>query len=91
MEVTLIRSVSGETQNSSGNLDLLPEIGRQGIFSGKYDIDLGYCRKKKNKFDKNVTEKNRKDVSNFREDLKLNVVLFKQRLLVLSSCVLNTD
>lgn len=41
------RRVSGETQNSSGNLETLPEIGRLWNFSGKYDIVLGCILQKK--------------------------------------------
>ena len=36
------RPVSGEKQNSFGNLEILPGIGRLGNFSGKYDIVQGY-------------------------------------------------
>ena len=43
---TVTRSVLGDKQNSYRNLDILPGIGRLRIFSGKYDIVLGHCRKK---------------------------------------------
>ena len=35
---TLSRSVSGEKENSSGNLKILPEIGRLKKSSGKHEV-----------------------------------------------------
>ena len=38
----LTRAVSGEKQIYSGNLEILPGIGKHGKFFGKYDIFSGH-------------------------------------------------
>ena len=38
----LTRAVSGEKQIYSGNLEILPGIGKPGKFFGKYEIFLGH-------------------------------------------------
>ena len=43
---TLTRPLSGEQQNFSGNMEILPGIGRLKITSGKHEIISGHCRKK---------------------------------------------
>ena len=43
---TLTRPVSGEQQNFSGNMEILPGIGRLEKSSGKYEIISGHCMKK---------------------------------------------
>lgn len=60
-------------------MEILPEMGRLGIFFGKYDIILGYCRLKKSKFDifSRMSPKHREDLLNFEEHSKLNIVLLK--------------
>lgn len=45
--ITLTRPVSGENQI----LEISPGIGRLGNFPGKYDVVLGYWKKKTVKFD----------------------------------------
>ena len=42
---TLTRPVSGEQQNFSGKMEILPEIGRLEITSGKHEIISGHCMK----------------------------------------------
>jgi len=42
---TLRRAVSGEKQNSFGNLEILPGIGRLEKFSGRDENLPGHCRK----------------------------------------------
>ena len=46
---TLTRSVSGEQQNFSGNMENLPGIGRLEKLSGKHEIISGHCMKKRDK------------------------------------------
>ena len=75
---TVTRPVLGEKQDSSGNLEILPGIGRLGNFSGKYDIVQGHFRKKQDikqnlNFDR---VNNRKDLPNFPGG---HVALLKQR------------
>ena len=77
---TLTRSVSGEQQNFSGNMEILPGIGRVEKISGKHEIFSGHCMKKsgtrhylvlnkvKQKWDKKV--------------IRLLVMLFNKRLLI---------
>ena len=43
---TQTRPVSGEQQNFSGNMEILPGIGRLEKFSGKHEIISGHCMKK---------------------------------------------
>ena len=43
---TLTRPVSGEQQNFSGNMEILPGIGMLEITSGKHEIISGHCMKK---------------------------------------------
>ena len=43
---TLRRPVSGEQQNFSGNMEILPGIGRLEKISGKHEIISGHCMKK---------------------------------------------
>lgn len=64
---------------ASGNLDILLGIGRLGSISWKYDIVMGYCRKKKRSFTilRECHRKSREDLLNFREVLKLHIVFFK--------------
>ena len=38
----LTRAVSGEKQIYSGNLEILPGIGKTGTFFGKYEIFSGH-------------------------------------------------
>ena len=41
----LTRAVSGEKQIYSGNLEILPGIGKPGKFFGKYEILSGHWAK----------------------------------------------
>ena len=43
---TLTRPVSGEQQNFSGNMEILPGIGRLEKNSAKHEIISGHCMKK---------------------------------------------
>ena len=43
---TLTRPVSGEQQNFSGNMEMLPGIGTLQKISGKHEIISGHCMKK---------------------------------------------
>ena len=43
---TLTRPVLGEQQNFSGNMEILPGIGRLEKFSGKHEIISGHCMEK---------------------------------------------
>ena len=43
---TLTRPVSGEQQHFSGNMEILPGIGRVEKISGKHEIFSGHCMKK---------------------------------------------
>ena len=43
---TLTMPVSGEQQNFSGNMKILPGNGSLEKISGKHEITSGHCRKK---------------------------------------------
>ena len=73
---TLRRAVSGEKQNSSGNLKILPGIGRLGKFSGRHELRKLKFRESSDFF--------RDDSPKIRDDM----VLLKQRLLGLSPPVM---
>ena len=85
--LTLRRTVSGETQNSSGNLKFLPGIWEFGNFSGRHEvIKLNFSESLK--FLGECLPKFKNDIPNFREDFYFDMVLLKQRLLVLSPPVI---
>ena len=72
---TLTRPVSGEQQNFSGNMEILPGIGRVEKISGKHEIFSGHylvLNKVKQKWDKKV--------------IRLLVMLFNKRLLIKGYC-----
>ena len=64
---TLTNTVSGQSQNCSGNLEIFPGIGTLRNFSGKHVIILGHCRKKSG-HQRRCIPKIREDDPNFRDD-----------------------
>ena len=82
---TATRPESGEKQNSSGNLKIIPRIGRQGKFFWEKWDSSGAMKKKSGTLNKICISiaKNREDRPNFREDNKWHILLVKQPLLEL--------